>query len=61
MMCTTKLQMSLKVGSSNWMTAKKMLASDSKSFQVTASYLLNLAQRSAELLRTSEEALRSKH
>jgi len=38
----------------------KMLTSDNKSFQVTASYLLDLAQRSAELFRTSDEALQQK-
>jgi len=38
----------------------KLLTSDNKSFQVTASYLLDLAQRSAELFRTSDEALQQK-
>jgi hypothetical protein len=38
----------------------KMLTSDNKSFQVTASYLLDLAQRSAELFRESDEALQQK-
>jgi hypothetical protein len=38
----------------------KMLTSDNESFQVTASYLLDLAQRSAELFRESDEALQQK-
>ena len=38
----------------------KLLTSDNKSFQVTASYLLDLAQRSAVLFKTSDEALQQK-
>ena len=38
----------------------KLLTSDNKSFQVTASYLLDLAQRSAELFKESDEALQQK-
>ena len=38
----------------------KMLTSDNKSFQVTASYLLDLAQRSAQLFSESDEGLQQK-
>ena len=38
----------------------KMLTSDNKSFQVTASYLLDLAQRSARLFSESDEGLQQK-
>jgi site-specific DNA recombinase len=38
----------------------KMLTSDNKSFQVTASYLLDLAQRAAQLFTESDEALQQK-
>jgi len=38
----------------------KLLTSDNKSFQVTASYLLDLAQRSAQLFSESDEALQQK-
>ncbi len=38
----------------------KLLTSDNKSFQVTASYLLDLAQRLAELFKESDEALQQK-
>ena len=38
----------------------KVLTSDNKSFQVTASYLLDLAQRAEELFKTSDESLRQK-
>ena len=37
-----------------------MLTSDNKSFQVTASYLLDLAQRAAQLFTESDEALQQK-
>ena len=38
----------------------KVLTSDNKSFQVTASYLLDLAQRAENLFRESDESLRQK-
>lgn len=38
----------------------KMLTSDNKNFQVTASYLLDLAQRAEELFNESDEALQQK-
>ncbi|HET9097987.1 MAG TPA: hypothetical protein VFN51_00005 [Candidatus Saccharimonadales bacterium] len=38
----------------------KMLTSDNKSFQVTASYLLDLAQRAAQLFQESDETLQQK-
>lgn len=38
----------------------KMLTSDNKSFQVTASYLLDLAQRSSQLFSESDEGLQQK-
>ncbi|MCX6729545.1 MAG: hypothetical protein NTV95_02770 [Candidatus Saccharibacteria bacterium] len=38
----------------------KMLTSDNKSFQVTASFLLDLAQRSAQLFSDSDEGLQQK-
>ena len=38
----------------------KMLTSDNKSFQLNASYLLDLAQRAEELLKESGEALQNK-
>ncbi len=38
----------------------KVLTSDNKSFQVTASYLLDLAQRAAQLFQESDESLRQK-
>lgn len=38
----------------------KLLTSDNKSFQVTASYLLDLAQRAEQLFRESDEALQQK-
>ncbi len=38
----------------------KMLTSDNKSFQVTASYLLDLAQRAEKLFKESDEALQQK-
>ena len=37
-----------------------MLTSDNKSYQVTASYLLDLAQRSAQLFSESDEGLQQK-
>ena len=37
-----------------------MLTSDNKSFQVTASYLLDLAQRAEKLFKESDEALQQK-
>ena len=38
----------------------KMLTSDNKSFQLTASYLLDLAQRAEQLFKESDEALQNK-
>lgn len=38
----------------------KMLTSDNKSFQLNASYLLDLAQRAEELFKASDEALQNK-
>ncbi len=38
----------------------KMLTSYNKSFQVTASYLLDLAQRAEQLFKESDEALQNK-
>ena len=38
----------------------KLLTSDNKSFQVTASYLLDLAQRAEQLFKESDEALQQK-
>ena len=38
----------------------KMLTSDNKSFQLTASYLLDLAQRADQLFRESDEGLQQK-
>ena len=38
----------------------KMLTSDNKSFQLNASYLLDLAQRAEELFKESDEALQNK-
>lgn len=38
----------------------KILTKDNKTFQVTASYLLDLAQRAEQLFKTSDEALRQK-
>ena len=38
----------------------KLLTSDNKSFQVTASYLLDLAQRAEQLFKESDESLRQK-
>jgi hypothetical protein len=38
----------------------KLLTSDNKSFQVTASYLLDLAQRAEQLFKESDEALQNK-
>ena len=38
----------------------KLLTSDNKSFQLTASYLLDLAQRAEELLKSSDDRLRNK-
>ncbi len=38
----------------------KLLTSDNKSFQLTASYLLDLAQRAEELFKESDEALQNK-
>lgn len=37
-----------------------MLTSDNKSFQLTASYLLDLAQRAEQLFKESDEALQNK-
>ena len=37
-----------------------MLTSDNKSFQLTASYLLDLAQRAEQLFKESDERLRQK-
>jgi len=37
-----------------------LLTSDNKSFQLTASYLLDLAQRAEELFKESDEALQNK-
>lgn len=37
-----------------------MLTSDNKSFQVTASYLLDLAQRAEQLFKESDESLQQK-
>ncbi len=38
----------------------KLLTSDNKTFQVTASYLLDLAQRAEELFKESDDGLRQK-
>ncbi len=38
----------------------KLLTSDNKDFQVTASYLLDLAQRAEQLFNESDEGLRQK-
>lgn len=38
----------------------KLLTSDNKSFQLTASYLLDLAQRAEQLFKESDEALQNK-
>jgi len=38
----------------------KVLTSDNKSFQVTVSYLLDLAQRAEQLFKESDERLRQK-
>ncbi|MDQ5886608.1 MAG: site-specific recombinase, partial [Patescibacteria group bacterium] len=38
----------------------KMLTSDNKSFQLAASYLLDLAQRAEQLFKESDEALQNK-
>ena len=38
----------------------KLLTSDNKSFQLTASYLLDLAQRAEQLFKESNEALQNK-
>jgi len=38
----------------------RMLTSDNKSFQLNASYLLDLAQRAEELFKASDEALQNK-
>lgn len=38
----------------------KLLTSNNKSFQLTASYLLDLAQRAEELFKESDEALQNK-
>ena len=38
----------------------KLLTNDNKSFQVTASYLLDLAQRAEQLFKESDESLRQK-
>ncbi len=38
----------------------KLLTSDNKDFQVTASYLLDLAQRAEQLFNESDEALQNK-
>jgi len=38
----------------------KMLTSDNKSFQLTASYLLDLAQRADQLFKESDEGLQQK-
>jgi len=37
-----------------------MLTSDNKNFQITASYLLDLAQRAEQLFKDSDEALQNK-
>lgn len=38
----------------------KLLTSDNKSFQLNASYLLDLAQRAEQLFKESDEALKNK-
>lgn len=38
----------------------KLLTSDNKSFQLTASYLLDVAQRAEELFKSSDDRLRNK-
>lgn len=38
----------------------KLLTSDNKTFQVTASYLLDLAQRAEQLFKESDDGLRQK-
>lgn len=37
-----------------------MLTSDNKNFQITASYLLDLAQRAEQLFKESDDGLRQK-